>query len=161
MTNFNQAFGVQVRRLREAAGLTQTELADRLNAGGGFSLHQPGIVRIEAGKRALRLGQAKLLADALNVPLTVLFEVDDPEEVALQEQRQHTLDTIAEHRKLIAIEEQQRADATKQIAAAQRQIANAELVITDSEHVIAGCEQRLTDYETKLADYQKKKGKKK
>lgn len=60
-------FGESVRRSWRRAGLSQEELA---HAAG---LHRTYIGSIERGERNLSIGNAWALADALDVPLTVLL----------------------------------------------------------------------------------------
>ncbi|MFF1321476.1 helix-turn-helix transcriptional regulator [Streptomyces chartreusis] len=54
----------QMKRLRAAHGLSQSELADRVTELGG-SLYQQTIAKIESGQRAVRLQEADLIAKAL------------------------------------------------------------------------------------------------
>lgn len=56
-----------IRLRREALGLTQQEVADRLSVSKGFISH------LEHGKRALTDGQADLLAEVLEMPAELLL----------------------------------------------------------------------------------------
>jgi len=60
-----EVFVKQLRRRRLLLGLSQAEVAERVVALGG-SLYQQTIAKIEAGTRAVRLGEADVLAKALN-----------------------------------------------------------------------------------------------
>ena len=61
------AFGARVRLLREKAGFTQEELANRSR------LHRNYIGGIERGERNPALINIAKLAEALGVPITALF----------------------------------------------------------------------------------------
>lgn len=73
-------YDLQLRRLREAAGLTQRELADRLD---GVTMIQ--VSNWELGKSELRLKEACILADFFDVTLDELAGnevVKAPERIA-------------------------------------------------------------------------------
>jgi transcriptional regulator with XRE-family HTH domain len=59
-------FGARLRQLREAAGLTQAQLAEAVG------LFQPNVARYEAGERMPSYALACLMADALGVPVDAL-----------------------------------------------------------------------------------------
>src|SRR6266508_2508846 len=59
--------GARIRALREARGLSQTELAKRMGTS------QPAIARLEAGRVTPGLDTLDRVADALNVELAVTF----------------------------------------------------------------------------------------
>lgn len=61
-------FGRRVRRLRDAKGINQTVLADRMGT------NQETISRIENGKQEPRLRFIELLADGLKVSLSEMFK---------------------------------------------------------------------------------------
>jgi ribosome-binding protein aMBF1 (putative translation factor) len=60
--------GEQIRALRDAHGLSQTELAERMGT------TQPAIARLEAGRVAPRLETLDRVAEALDVQLVVTFK---------------------------------------------------------------------------------------
>ena len=64
--------GVNVRRLREALGLTQDQLAARLQVI-GLPLTQRAVSRIETGERVVADYELKLLADALETDTPTLL----------------------------------------------------------------------------------------
>lgn len=69
------AFGARVREARQIAGMTQRQLADTVG------LDASAISRLEQGYRAIRLGEATLIAHALKRDLRQLVYgdlVDDP-----------------------------------------------------------------------------------
>jgi len=59
--------GVQIRQLREAAGINQTELARRMGTS------QPAVARLEAGGGTPKLDTLERAAAALGAVLTVQF----------------------------------------------------------------------------------------
>lgn len=65
--------GLQVRALRMAAGLTQQALQARI-AVTGYPLDQSRIAKIESGKRSVWDYEVPLLARALRVPVSRLYE---------------------------------------------------------------------------------------
>lgn len=60
--------GEKIRRIRQKLGITQRELAQRLN------VEQATISHYEQGKRAVSLDMLSKIAQALGVPLKVFFE---------------------------------------------------------------------------------------
>lgn len=71
----DRAIAENVRLYREAAGVTQRELAARLTSL-GWSIDNTAIARIEAGKRALRAGQLVQIARVLDRPVSDFVEND-------------------------------------------------------------------------------------
>lgn len=68
-------FGVRVREARQIVGMTQRQLADAVG------LDASAISRLEQGSRAIRLGEAALIADALKTDVRQLVYgklSDDP-----------------------------------------------------------------------------------
>ena len=62
-----EKIGQQIQRLRQRRGLTQTDLAHRLN------LSRTTIVNIEQGRQAVMLPTLYTLTEILNVPLSDLL----------------------------------------------------------------------------------------
>jgi len=75
--NLNDKIGKIVRRFREEAGLSQEELADKLD------LQRPGVTQIEAGDRKLTPEELVKISAALNVSVNVLLGMEEPPEVSL------------------------------------------------------------------------------
>lgn len=67
-----RAIGAKVAAYRKAAGLTQEELAARLN------LAYETISRLESGRNLPSLKRLEKVADALGVRLTDLIQVENP-----------------------------------------------------------------------------------
>lgn len=65
-------FGSRLQSAREAAGLTQEQVADALG------LHAAAVSQIERGRREPKVHLAKRLADAVGVPLDSLVPAPTP-----------------------------------------------------------------------------------
>lgn len=65
-------FAVRLRALRQAKGLTQLEVAERMNEQ-GFTWHQTTVAKTERADRPLRLNEVEALALALGVPVVDLI----------------------------------------------------------------------------------------
>lgn len=76
MEEENERIGGVVRRLREAANLTQAELADALTERGIRGIYPQTITKIEAGNRVIKLTEGLAIADVLKVDPHALA-VDD------------------------------------------------------------------------------------
>lgn len=66
--NADERLAVNLRSLRESAAMSQAEVA-RLMTEHGWPWHQSTVYRVEAGKQAVRFGEAASLAAILKVPL--------------------------------------------------------------------------------------------
>jgi transcriptional regulator with XRE-family HTH domain len=77
-------FRERMVRMREAKGMTQTDLARALKTDFGLPFHQQTIQRIESGERPVRLNEANLIAQTLHADLfTMMSNVGSPEVVRL------------------------------------------------------------------------------
>jgi transcriptional regulator with XRE-family HTH domain len=77
-------FRERMARMREAKGMTQTDLARALKKGFGLPFHQQTIQRIESGERPIRLNEANLIAQTLEADLsTMMSDMGTPEAVRL------------------------------------------------------------------------------
>ena len=68
MQTFEQLFGLAVRRRRERQGVSQEDFADRAG------IHRTYVSSIELGKVNVGIGIAHILALALGLPLSKLFQ---------------------------------------------------------------------------------------
>jgi transcriptional regulator with XRE-family HTH domain len=66
------AFGGRLRELREAAGLSQQELADKAG------MHRQGVHKLEAGEREPAWGSVLALAKALGVSVAAFEPGETP-----------------------------------------------------------------------------------
>jgi transcriptional regulator with XRE-family HTH domain len=134
--DFNRRAGIRVRQLREAAGVSQRDLVDRLGLGISFS--QAQLSRLERGRRVLRLDEAAAFAKALSVDLgALLADADDVELAGIEDQRRSAQAAIAERQKVII-------DAQQEIADAERGIRYYETVIENLDGRIARIDERKT-----------------
>jgi transcriptional regulator with XRE-family HTH domain len=77
-------FRERMVRMREAKGMTQTDLARALKTDFGLPFHQQTIQRIESGERPVRLNEANLIAQTLHADLfTMMSNAGSPEVVRL------------------------------------------------------------------------------
>lgn len=67
-TDFNERVGSNVQRFRKAAGLSQADLAQALTQRGA-SFQQQTVLKVEKGSRPLKLDEAALIADILEMPV--------------------------------------------------------------------------------------------
>lgn len=65
-TSIDERVGVNLRAYREAAGLSQEELAQRM-VERGFGFSQATVWKIESGHRPIKISEAVALADALQL----------------------------------------------------------------------------------------------
>jgi transcriptional regulator with XRE-family HTH domain len=74
MSPFPEAvFAKRARAVRQARGMSQRELGDRVRAQ-GLSVHHSGVNLIEKGRRKLGLNEAVAIARVLRVPLEHLYD---------------------------------------------------------------------------------------
>jgi transcriptional regulator with XRE-family HTH domain len=66
-------FAANLRRFREDARLSQTDVAERFSELGELQLWQQTIAKIENGQRDVSLNEAQLLARAVGQPLAVML----------------------------------------------------------------------------------------
>src|SRR5215217_7258380 len=71
-TNFNKRLGVNIRRFRKAANMTQAQLAQELTRR-SFPWVQQTVVRVESGSQPLKLEEAIAIAEILGVDLVKLY----------------------------------------------------------------------------------------
>ncbi|RYB91009.1 XRE family transcriptional regulator [Nocardioides oleivorans] len=71
LSPWERNFIVHMARLRESHGMTQTDLAKRLQPY-GLKFHQQTIQRVEAGERPVRLNEAHIIARVLESDLNVM-----------------------------------------------------------------------------------------
>ena len=74
-----RVFGANVRRYREAAGMSQEKLADK------SGLHRTYISAVERFQRSISLNNIQKIADALNVKTSRLFEEESVNELQPEE----------------------------------------------------------------------------
>ena len=70
---YSKWLGGRIREARSAVGITQAELARRLEVSGAY------IAAVEAGRENLTIGQLAAIAEALKVVLDITFTVPAPE----------------------------------------------------------------------------------
>lgn len=74
----NNICGANVARLRKALGISQRELAERLQFA-GLDIEKNGVQRIESGHRFVTDIELGFLSDVLAVDIETLLQYKDPE----------------------------------------------------------------------------------
>lgn len=115
-------FAARLRAAREAAGISQAELARRIAALQGTNLESTAITRIEQQTRAVRLEEAVYAARALDVPLLSLLHEDPVATIDAQIQRH--LDELAVAEQRFEAARAEKDQITRSIVELQRQRAS-------------------------------------
>jgi len=76
-------FAANLKAVREARGMSQTALAERMS-GLGHRWHQSTVTKIEAGRRAVRIGEARDLATILDTTVDELSAIGTDEAAAIE-----------------------------------------------------------------------------
>lgn len=71
----SNASGQKIKELREAAGLSQEQLAAKIQLA-GLNLNQKAISRIETGERVVPDFELLFFSEVLNVPVSELLNSD-------------------------------------------------------------------------------------
>lgn len=94
-TNWEQVVGAQVRRLREARGITQERLTELLGET-GHEMHQSTLAKLERGVRPITAGEIASLAEIFEVPVGFLFARPDDGFLSKRAEVQEKLDFAVE-----------------------------------------------------------------
>lgn len=70
------ASGYKIKELREAAGLSQEQLAAKLQLA-GLNINQKAISRIETGERVVPDFELICFSEALSAPVEILLDIDE------------------------------------------------------------------------------------
>jgi transcriptional regulator with XRE-family HTH domain len=136
--------GIFARRLlalRKTAGLTQDQLADRMTKAGN-TMHRSAIAKMEAGDRAVSIGEAVQLAGVLGVDLADLASErswDTEQDRAHRERaevqiRVRSLELeVAERHKRLVEDQFLYEHAVEQLEQAQRELSTLELLLKARE----------------------------
>ncbi len=112
---FDAAFGRRVRELREAAGLTQRQLASQMTAA-GHTMHQTTIAKIEAGQRPVLVKESSALAGVLGVSQADMMPGPDGPDDPIARVRIWALERlIAEHELAASTASATAADLRRQL----------------------------------------------
>lgn len=130
-------FARQLRRVREAAKLTQQQLADVL-ASTGNKIHRSTIGKIENGDRPVTVGEATQIAEILGVDLAALL-TEPPADLDKQEAMAMAALGAAERELHYAMGEREQtrahaASAQKTADAADHRAAEAEIALKNARH---------------------------
>lgn len=72
--HIDDVIGRNVRRLRDAAGLSQADLAQQMAERGAAAFYPQTITKIENSARSLKFSEASILAGVLGVPLDAILD---------------------------------------------------------------------------------------
>jgi transcriptional regulator with XRE-family HTH domain len=101
--NVEGILGAKIRQLRERAGWSQADLAERLKAV-GFEFHQTTVAKMEAGKRPIRVAEVFALGVVFRMPMTALMHLplkaDLPSLSELDRQLKEIEDSQQENREM-------------------------------------------------------------
>jgi transcriptional regulator with XRE-family HTH domain len=123
-------FARKLREIRQQAGVTQQQIADRMT-GAGHKLHRSAVAKIELGERPVTIGEAVQLAGVLGVPL---MEMVTDRDAATELERQHAARVeaqinvrslqheAAERHKLLAEQQILYENVVQRLGAAQRRL---------------------------------------
>lgn len=138
-------FAAQFRRLREARGLTQTDVADLADEY-GLSLRQQQVAKIEAGIRPLRLDEAAVLARIVQEDLATLLtpELSRPELRARIRERRSTVRALEEE---LPLRERERDDAAAALKLAEREVTRVLMHLASNQQRLDAFEKQLSEKE--------------
>jgi transcriptional regulator with XRE-family HTH domain len=72
-----EPIGVRIARFRNARGLTQADLAARMQTRGHSTMYDTRVNEIEQGRRVVRPDELVSFARVLGIPITTLLGVPD------------------------------------------------------------------------------------
>lgn len=70
---YEKAIGINIRKLREKAGMTQEQLSAKLQVG-GCDITRSAVAKIEVGQRHIYPDEIKLIKEIFNVSYDEIFE---------------------------------------------------------------------------------------
>ena len=76
-------FGSRVKAMRQARGLSQEDLAERLTAA-GYPMTQTVVSKLESAVRPTSVGEVAAIAAEFDIPVTDLFATSDGERLRLE-----------------------------------------------------------------------------
>jgi transcriptional regulator with XRE-family HTH domain len=148
-----ERFAERIRAVRKAAGLSQREVVERVNATFGYGWHQTVAAKIEANDRPIRLDEAAALVMVL-APLLVasppslakamgdwaemLRDLVSTESNASAEELEHLANDL---RKQIAEHREAWIDATGTATRLAGEVARAEMQLEAAEEMLADLRQ--------------------
>jgi len=92
--------GLKIKAIREARGLSQIEVVERL-AGKGINMSRETLSKIENGNRTISAVELNALCKVLNIDINILFEEDEDDDlVTLFRKKNFSEKTIEEVEKL-------------------------------------------------------------
>ncbi len=111
-------FVAAMKRIREDLGISQGELAARLNAAGWEGFRQATVSRIEQGERTIRLAEAHAIAETLGLPFRRMMDEAAQAQTSVYARRISEIDRLSE-------------DFAQQIAAHRKKLNTLERMLTN------------------------------
>lgn len=97
-----QLFGARVKALRQARGLTQEQLGERMT-NAGYPMHQTTVAKLESAGRPTSVGEVAVLATLFGVPISSLFGITEGDvDAHRQQMRLHLLAVADENARYVA-----------------------------------------------------------
>lgn len=93
----DRTIGQNLKRYRNAAGLSQSQLALQLLQAGFEGIHPQTVLKIERGERPLRLTEARIVAEVFDIPLNYLYETSEEAEDELDGLRRERAISLGVH----------------------------------------------------------------
>lgn len=125
-------FARRLREVRQQAGVTQQQVADRMTKV-GHKLHRSAVAKIELGERPVTIGEAIQLASILGVPL---MEMVTDRGSATELERQHAA----------------RVEAQIKVRSLQHETAERHKLLQEQQVLYENAEQRLAAAQRHLRD---------
>lgn len=123
--------GANVQRLRQAAGMSQTELAQRLEEDLGRGFQQQTVLKVEKGTRPLKVTEAAAVARILRCSVeTLLKRSSDAEDRLLVD---------------LLVVQQEQIEAAREAARLRHQIADLTKRLEEAEQRHQACSTRWAE----------------
>ncbi|MGH3381341.1 MAG: helix-turn-helix domain-containing protein [Actinoallomurus sp.] len=144
-TQPEEIFGRRLKKRREELGLSQRDLAERMQ-GQGLDWHQTTVARTESTRRPVRLNEAMALAGILRVPLEELLrpEPDPASELSIIE------DLIASNQEQMSGFRAALTDATVRFERAQARYRDVAMEVEEVRREMVNAEEYYERYRREL-----------
>lgn len=138
--NIEEKLGAVVRSLRQAAGMTQEQLAQALT-GEGWATRQNTIAKLENGLRPTTIAELYVIARVFNVQARDIYALTEPPEV----EDEDAAATFALRQSL--------AMKRAQLKTSHSELAALELEVHQLRQAVTGLERDIIDLEEQLGEH--------
>lgn len=152
--------GGRVRALREAQGLSQAQLGQRMGEL-GFPMEQPTVYKLEKGARPIRLNELAALCIIFDVPIESMWrgaDDDDPEYHEALKAWADAMDRYSGARVRLAAARHHAAEVAAGMTAARAAEAEAEKEFRAAEQVYASTRARVEEIGRRPAAKRSRRG---